>query len=97
MSNAAGWIASADSDLDAVRRCLAEPPNLSAAAYHPQQAVEKLIKAVLVALGIAYPRGRSGHDLRRRPTMSESGWASTGDNANGVDSGADSRRIELAG
>jgi HEPN domain-containing protein len=64
MSDPAGWIASADADLDAVRRCLVEPPNLSAAAYHCQQAVEKLIKGALVALRIAYPRGRSGHDLR---------------------------------
>jgi len=39
------------------------PPNVAAAAYHCQQAAEKLIKAVLVALRIAYPRGRSGHDL----------------------------------
>ena len=43
--------------------CLADPPNVAAAAYHWQQAAEKLIKAVLVILGIAYPRGRSGHDL----------------------------------
>jgi HEPN domain-containing protein len=63
MSDAEGWIASADIDLDAARRCLAEPANVAAAAYHCQQAAEKLIKAVLVALRIAYPRGRSGHDL----------------------------------
>jgi HEPN domain-containing protein len=63
MSAAAEWVASADTDLDAARRCLAEPPNVSVAAYHCQQAAEKLIKAVLVALRIAYPRGRTGHDL----------------------------------
>lgn len=63
MSDAAGWIASADTDLDTVRRCLANPPNVTVAAYHCQQAAEKLIKAVLVAPRIAYPRGRSGHDL----------------------------------
>jgi len=63
MSDAAGWIASADTDLDTVRRCLIEPPNVTAAAYHCQQAAQKLIKAVPVALRIAYPRGRSGHDL----------------------------------
>jgi HEPN domain-containing protein len=50
-------------DLDAAQRCLADPPNVAAAAYHCQQEAEKLIKAVLVALHIAYPRGRSGHDL----------------------------------
>jgi HEPN domain-containing protein len=63
MSDAAGWIASADVDVDAARRCLVEPPNVAAAAYHCQQAAEKLIKAVLVVLRLAYPRGRSGHDL----------------------------------
>jgi HEPN domain-containing protein len=64
MSDAAVWIASADADVDAAQRCLAAPPNVAAAAYHCQQAAEKLIKAVLVGLRIAYPRGRSGHDLR---------------------------------
>jgi HEPN domain-containing protein len=63
MNDAARWIAGADTDMDAVRRCLAEPPNLAVATYHCQQAAEKLIKAVLVALRIPYPRGRSGHDL----------------------------------
>ncbi len=63
MSDAADWIASADVDLDAARRCVADPPNIAAAAYHCQQAAEKRIKAVLVALHVAYPRGRSGHDL----------------------------------
>lgn len=63
MSDAAGWVATADVDIDATRRCLADPPNVPAAAYHCQQAAEKLIKAVLVALDIAYPRGRSGHHL----------------------------------
>jgi HEPN domain-containing protein len=46
MSDDAGWVASADIDLDAARRCLADPPNVAAAAYHCQQAAEKLIKAV---------------------------------------------------
>jgi HEPN domain-containing protein len=63
MSDAAGWIATADTDLDAARRCLADPPNVAAAAFHCQQAAEKLIKALLVVLDIGYPRGRSGHDL----------------------------------
>jgi HEPN domain-containing protein len=63
MSDSAGWIVSAEFDLDAARRCLADPPNVVASAYHCQQAAEKLIKALLVALRIAYPRGRSGHDI----------------------------------
>jgi HEPN domain-containing protein len=63
MSGAADWVASADTDVDAARRCLVDPPNVAVAAYHCQQAAEKLIKAILVALRIAYLRGRSGHDL----------------------------------
>ena len=69
MSDAARWFAGADNDIDAVRRCLAEPPNLAVATYHCQQAAEKLIKAVLVALSIPYPRGRSGHDLGRAAAL----------------------------
>lgn len=56
MSDAMGWVTSADVDLDAVRRCLADPPNVTVAAYHCQQAAEKLIKAVLVAYGDCRPR-----------------------------------------
>ena len=37
--------------------------NLETAAYHTQQAAEKAIKALLTHLGIAYPRGRQGHDI----------------------------------
>jgi len=73
MTDASGWIASADTDPDTVRRRLVEPPNVGAAAYHCQQAAEKLIKAVLVALRIAYPRGRSGHDLGLAATQIPSG------------------------
>ena len=37
--------------------------NLETAAYHTQQAAEKGMKALLTHLGIAYPRGRQGHDI----------------------------------
>lgn len=43
----AGYLAAAADDLDAARR-LATPPANRLAAYHLQQAAEKLIKAVLV-------------------------------------------------
>jgi HEPN domain-containing protein len=60
------WIAKADNDLDAVRRALIADPgtNNEVAAYHLQQAVEKLLKALLVHEGVAYPRGSAGHDLQ---------------------------------
>lgn len=69
MNDAARWIAGADTDMAAVRRCLAEPPNPAVATYHCQQAAEKLIKAVMVALSIPYSRGRAGHDLGRAATL----------------------------
>jgi len=37
--------------------------NLEMAAYHTQQAAEKGVKALLTHLGIAYARGRHGHDI----------------------------------
>lgn len=60
------WIDKADSDLDAVRRALIPDPdtNNEAAAYHLQQAAEKLLKALLVHEGLQYPRGSGGHDLQ---------------------------------
>lgn len=59
------WIARADNDLDTVRRALVADPmiNAEAAAYHIQQAAEKLLKALLVHEGAVYPRGSAGHDL----------------------------------
>lgn len=66
-SNAHAWLDIAETDIDAARRSLAPDPepNVPAAAYHCQQAVEKLIKALLVHLGLPYLRGSGGHDLRR--------------------------------
>lgn len=60
------WLEKADNDLDAVRRALIADPdiNTEAAAYHLQQAAEKVLKAALVHAGVAYPRGSAGHDLQ---------------------------------
>ena len=66
-ANATAWIEKAKNDMDVVARSLIPNPNqnLEAAAYHCQQAAEKAIKALLVLLGIAVPRGAGkGHDLR---------------------------------
>jgi HEPN domain-containing protein len=66
-SDARGWIEKCRGDIDVVRRSLvpSPDPNLEAAAYHCQQAGEKAVKALLVHLGIAFPRGGGkGHDLR---------------------------------
>jgi HEPN domain-containing protein len=64
-ASAAAWLETAAKDLDAVRRSLMPLPdqNLEMAAYHTQQAAEKGVKALLTHLGIAYARGRHGHDI----------------------------------
>lgn len=65
-TEADAWLRKADSDLDGVRRALLPlpDPNAELAAYHCQQAAEKLVKALLIVLGIAHPRrGLAGHDI----------------------------------
>jgi HEPN domain-containing protein len=58
---ARAWLAKADEDLRAIRLCLdARPPVLGVAAYHCQQAAEKLIKALLVLAATPF---RKTHDL----------------------------------
>ncbi|BAI71562.1 HEPN domain protein [Azospirillum sp. B510] len=55
------WIMVAERDLAMIRKAIAGPdPEPAGAAFHCQQAVEKLIKALLVAAGINPPRS---HDL----------------------------------
>lgn len=55
------WLAKADDDVIVARLCsTADPPLLDMAAYHCQQAAEKLLKAALVAKGERPPRT---HDL----------------------------------
>jgi HEPN domain-containing protein len=56
------WLRILDRDLKAARNCLFGPePTEEAAAYHCQQAAEKLVKAVLVSLGTDAP---FSHDIR---------------------------------
>ncbi len=57
----AGWLAVVDDDLRQVVNNLNGPmPSLAGAAYHCQQAAEKLVKAVLVQAKIAFPKT---HDI----------------------------------
>ena len=61
MAEATPWLEMALEDRRAVALCLnAEPPLLSAALLHSQQAAEKLMKAVLVHEGRPF---RKTHDL----------------------------------
>jgi HEPN domain-containing protein len=63
-SDPRNWFDLARSDAAAARRLLPPPAALQQAAYLVQQSAEKLIKARLVDLQIAYPRhGGRGHDL----------------------------------
>jgi HEPN domain-containing protein len=55
------WLAVASEDLRVAQTCLAmEPPALGAAAYHCQQAAEKVLKGMLVAAGVDF---RRTHDM----------------------------------
>ena len=63
-SDPSGWIEKARQDARSARRLLADPAELEPAAYHVQQAVEKALKAALIAEGIKFPRGKgAGHNL----------------------------------
>jgi len=58
------WLQSALEDLRVARRCLAEPPAVSALFFHVQQAAEKALKAYLIALGHRdFPRTHRLRDL----------------------------------
>jgi HEPN domain-containing protein len=55
------WLAIGDQDIATARICIvASPPLTAVAAYHCQQAVEKILKALLVAAGAFVPKT---HDL----------------------------------
>jgi HEPN domain-containing protein len=51
------WIAKAEEDLAAAERLLSLDDSLaSVVCFHSQQAVEKLVKALLVVAGVPFPR-----------------------------------------
>jgi HEPN domain-containing protein len=59
--SANSWIATADEDIDTVDLCLSAGWRLAnIAAFHTQQAAEKLLKALIAMAGIEPPRV---HDL----------------------------------
>lgn len=58
---AAAWFIKAEQDLRAARLCIAGAPDLAGiAAYHCQQAAEKLLKGLLVAADVPF---RKTHEL----------------------------------
>lgn len=58
---ASRWLAVADEDMRVAQACIAlDAPALGVAAYHCQQAAEKLLKGLLVMAGTAF---RRTHDM----------------------------------
>jgi HEPN domain-containing protein len=58
---AARWLARAEEDVVVTELTLTrDPPFIDPAAFHRQQAAEKMLKALLVAAGVAPPRS---HDM----------------------------------
>ena len=63
------WLEVADRDLAVIRLCLgAEPMQAEVAAYHCQQAVEKVAKAFLVAAGVRFRKTHSIDELAGQVT-----------------------------
>ncbi len=61
---AAGWLRVVEQELKAVlNNVLGPEPTTQIAAYHCQQAAEKLVKAVLISAGVDPPRWHNIHDL----------------------------------
>jgi HEPN domain-containing protein len=61
---AAGWLSIAREDIRVARACLAlDPPARGVAAYHCQQAAEKLVKGLLVAASTPFRKTRDLDEL----------------------------------
>ena len=75
-SEIADWLAVVDDDLKQVTNNLHGPtPTFSSAAYHRQQAAEKLVKATLVQANLPFPKTRhcrTGRLVAQRPSPQES-------------------------
>jgi HEPN domain-containing protein len=70
------WVRKADEDVAVVRAVIAaEPPLLGGAAYHCQQAAEKLLKAALVLERQPVPKIHDLAELGRRVLAARASWA----------------------
>jgi HEPN domain-containing protein len=79
---AAGWLVVAREDVRVARACLAlNPPALGVAAYHSQQAAEKLAKGLLVVAGVAF---RRTHDIDELADLAASNYPECGDLLNQI-------------
>jgi HEPN domain-containing protein len=78
LREATRWLAIAVEDARVARSCLQmASPALGVAAYHCQQAAEKLLKGLLIAAGAGFPRTHdltqfAGQAARRYPDLRSS-------------------------
>jgi HEPN domain-containing protein len=74
---AARWLKIAGDDQAVAQMCLnMVPPTIGVAGYHCQQSAEKLIKGMLVAAGVHFPKT---HDLRALADLAEAHFPSSRD------------------
>src|ERR1700740_224935 len=79
---AAGWLAIAREDVRVARACLSlDPPARGMAAYHCQQAAEKLVKGLLVAASTPF---RKTHDMDELADLAASSYPEWRDLLDGV-------------
>jgi HEPN domain-containing protein len=71
------WIVVADRDLASIALCLSgSSPQPGSAAFFCQQPAEKMMKALLVASGIDFPKT---HDLDKLSALASSAWPEFGE------------------
>lgn len=72
------WVTKAEADYSTATRELnaTESPNFDAVCFHAQQCVEKLMKALLIHLGVVPPRTHDLAELNRllAPVSKEWSW-----------------------
>lgn len=71
------WIAKAQADFAVAGRELAVTvdPSFDAVCFHAQQCIEKLMKALLIRIGVTPPRVHDLNELSRLLTTAYPGWS----------------------
>jgi HEPN domain-containing protein len=67
-AEALDWLARADEDLRLAEKIVSDGEFTASAAFHSQQAAEKMAKAILISFGANYPRI---HDIAELATLIE--------------------------
>ncbi len=83
------WIDKADGDYRVAKReaAIVDGPNYDAVCYHAQQCIEKLMKALLIQLGVTPPKTHNLLELQSllRPVSSE--WQASEDDVDFLNRG----------